>query len=283
MKKIILSSLVVSSFLFGADFTNSIGMKFIEIPAGSFTMGTSIPDDLNCPKDNPFTKPNEYDDCFKERIGKEMEQSEAPAHKVDIAKSFYMQETEVTQGQWYEIMQSFPFSSVKYDNPVGKISWNDVQIFIEKLNKKEGINKYRLPTEEEWEYAARAGTTTKWYCGDSESCLSSIAVYTNSPEPVKSRGIFSVLNIPRDYTNSPDAVKSKKPNAWGLHDMIGNVWEMTSSCWTNDYNSKEDCSARVVRGGGAGNFAKDARSANRASVAPNGQLDNLGFRLVSTK
>ena len=146
--------------------------------------------------------------------------------------------------------------------PVEQVSWNDAKEFIDRLNQKEGADKYRLPTEEEWEYAARAGTTTKWYCGDSESCVGSIAVYD---------------------TKSPSPVKSKKPNKWGLYDMSGNVCEWTDSCYTQDYNSGCDGNYKVFRGGSWGNVADDTRSVLRWYDSPGYRSINIGFRLLRTK
>lgn len=262
MKKIILSTFVASSFLFAGDFTNSIGMKFKDISAGSFTMGTATQSTADCPKDNSFTVTNEYNDCVSSRTGS-ISKSEAPAHRVSV-NSFYMAETEVTQGQWYEIMGNNPakFQNGSADMPVEEVSWDDAKSFIKKLNVKEGGDKYRLPTEEEWEYAARAGTTTKWYCGDNESCVSSVAVYN---------------------TSAPEPVKSKKPNAWGLYDMSGNVWEWTDSCYTKDYNKECYYNNKVIRGGSWCFNASDTRSANRTNISPDSSLFNLGFRLLRMK
>jgi formylglycine-generating enzyme required for sulfatase activity len=262
MKKIILSTFVASSFLFAGDFTNSIGMVFKEIPSGSFLMGTARQSTADCPKDNPFTSLNEYNDCLRSRIGN-INIDETPQHKVTL-QGFYMAETEVTQGQWYEVMGNNPanFKTGNPDMPVEQVSWNDAKEFIKKLNAKEGTDKYRLPTEEEWEYAARAGTTTEWYCGDNESCVSSIAVYD---------------------TSAPKPVKSKKPNAWGLYDMSGNVWEWTESCLTDDYNSTKQCNYKVFRGGGSNSNTSGSRSANRGFDSPGGRSENLGFRLIMVK
>lgn len=251
----LLSTFVASSFLFAADYTNSIGMKFKDIPAGSFTMGTATP---NCPKDNPFTKNNEYEECLGS-----IYKTETPAHRVNVG-SFYMQESEVTQRQWYEVMGSNPseFQNGNPDMPVETVSWDDAQKFISRLNQKEGGNKYRLPTEEEWEYAARAGTTTKWYCGDNESCVSAIAVY----------------NI-----DLPKPVKSKKPNAFGLYDMSGNVCEWTHSCYTEDYNKGCFENYKVIRGGGWYNGADSSRPADRDGVTPDRRSYGIGFRLLRMK
>lgn len=251
MKKIILSTFVASSFLFAGDFTNSIGMVFKEIPSGSFLMGTATP---NCPKDNPYTSQNEYEDCMSDI------KKETPQHKVFV-DGFYMQESEVTQGQWYEVMGDNPadFKTGDANMPVEHVSWDDAKRFINKLNTKEKTDKYRLPTEEEWEYAARAGTTTKWYCGDNESCVSSIAV---------------------TGTSSPKPVKSKKPNAWGLYDMSGNVWEWTDSCWRDDYNSEKKCDRKVIRGGSWTGDASATYSAFRGIFIPDVGTLILGFRLL---
>lgn len=265
MKKIILSTFVASSFLFAADYTNSIGIVFKEIPSGSFMMGTVVPSIANCPKDNPSTAPNEYDECVKSRTGS-VDKYETPAHRVNV-DSFYLGETEVTQGQWYEIMGDNPaeFKTGNPNMPVETVSWDDAQKFISRLNEKEGSNKYRLPTEEEWEYAARAGTTTKWYCGDNESCVSSIAVF-------------------RENSNrSPKPVKSKKPNAFGLYDMSGNVSEWTNSCWRDDYNSREDCKYSSLRSGSWSDVSVNTRSAVRIINVPVGRYSDLGFRLLRMK
>ena len=260
MKKIILSTFVASSFLFAADYTNSIGMVFKEIPSGSFMMGTKSTAD--CLKNNPHPTTIERDRCHSEG-------AEIPEHEVTL-KGFYMAETEVTQGQWYEVMGNNPakFKTGDANMPVEQVNWDDTQEFIKRLNQKEGGKKYRLPTEEEWEYAARAGTTTKWYCGDNESCVDSIAVYG---------------------TSSPKPVKSKKPNAWGLYDMSGNVWEFTGSCWTDDYNSAKDCGFKVYRGGSWYNKKTDftgldsMSSTNRIGYRPDKRFDFRGFRIIRMK
>ena len=261
MKKIIFSTLITTSILFAGDYTNSIGMKFKKIPSGSFLMGTATKSTADCPKDNPFTSPNEYSDCVDSRT-ESVNRNEIPQHKVTL-KGFYMAEAEVTQGQWYAVMGNNPahFKTGNPNMPVEQVSWYDAQNFIKKLNAKEHTTKYRLPSEEEWEYTARAGTTTKWFCGDNENCLNSIAVYN---------------------TSSPRPVKSKKPNKWGIYDMHGNVYEWTSSWYSNNYNQNRKKEYKVKRGGGWYNSAYYTRSAIRSYYSPTNTDDDLGFRLVRT-
>ncbi|MCP4408681.1 MAG: formylglycine-generating enzyme family protein, partial [Gammaproteobacteria bacterium] len=224
-------------------------MEFIKISAGEFLMGAPKSDTMK------------WD-------------GETPQHKVIIEEEFYMQETEVTQGQWKAVMGmgSNPSRSGQGDNyPVDSVSWNDVQEFIAKLNKQSGKN-YRLPTEAEWEYAARAGTTTKWYCGDNESCLDSIAWYEANAE------------------RKTHLVGTKQPNKWGLYDMSGNVFEWVEDDWHDSYTDAPKVgnawideprgSRRVIRGGGWSGHAGSCRSSNRSRSGPSIDYYDLGFRLV---
>jgi formylglycine-generating enzyme required for sulfatase activity len=248
---LLMGFLVWSDSAFAGDYTNSIGMKFKEIPSGSFMMGTPMP---KCPKDA------QYEACI--RVGK----LEAPVHKVTL-KGFYMGETEVTQGQWQKIMGNTPshFQNGDMSLPVENVNWYDVKEFIQKLNSKEKTNKYTLPTEAEWEYAARAGTTTKWSCGDDESCLSDIAWYSKNSE------------------KKTHPVATKCPNAWGLYDMSGNVEEWTESCYTKGYNSKCNQDTLSVRGGDWNSFVVDTRSANRSVMITDDSGSNQGFRVMMRK
>ena len=165
-------------------------------------------------------------------------------------------------------------SCFKGDNlPVECVSWDDVQDFIRKLNEREGTDKYRLPSEAEWEYVARAGTTTRYSFGDEESKLGDYAWYRDNS----------------DYQTHP--VGQKKPNPWGLYDMHGNVWEWVQDCWHGNYNGAPDDSSaraeyysclRVARGGGWRSGLRCCRSATR--IWPDA-LDvcfgaKIGFRLV---
>jgi formylglycine-generating enzyme required for sulfatase activity len=179
---------------------------------------------------------------------------------VVISDAFYMQTTEVTQGQWRKVMGSNP-SSFKYcgdDCPVEQVSWNDVQEFIRKLNSMEGTEKYRLPTEAEWEYAARAGTTTAYSFGDSGSELGDYGWYD------------------RNSGNKTHPAGQKRANPWGLYDVHGNVWE-----WTQDIY--KGGSGRVIRGGSWYGSARYCRSAYRSSGDPGFRDRYLGFRLARTK
>ncbi len=245
----------------GADsgnksFTNSIGMKFVHIAPGSFMMGSSL-------------KPSEI--ASKYGGSAEWYDDEIPQHSVTLTKAFYIQTTEVTQGQWKTIMGNNPsgFDYCGKNCPVEKVSWHDVQKFIEKLNKKEGTNKYRLPTEAEWEYACRAGSTTVFYFGSFKEELNSFAWNSSNSS---------------EWTHS---IRQKKPNAWGLYDMHGNVGEWCSD-WYGDYTSDsmtdpvgpEKGNQRVFRGGSWRNIARFCRSAYRYGVDPNYRRPTGGFRVV---
>ena len=151
-------------------------------------------------------------------------------YKIKISKPFYMQTTEVTQGQWKKVMGNNPsgFKDCGDDCPVEQVSWNDAQEFIKKLNQMEGTNKYRLPTEAEWEYAARAGTTTPFYTGN---CLSTDQANYN--------GNYPLTGCPKgQFREKTMRVGSFEPNAWGLYDMYGNVWEWCQD-WFDDYTWRE--------------------------------------------
>ena len=217
----------------GEIFKNSIGMEFVKIPSGSFMMGSE-----------------------------NGESNEKPVHKVTISTDFYMGKYEVTQSQWQSVMGNNPSNFIGDNLPVGNVSWDDAQEFIKKLNAK-GEGTYRLPTEAEWEYAARSGTT-----GDYAGNLDAMAWYN------------------KNSGNETHEVGTKQANAWGLYDMHGNVWE-----WVQDYESYQSGSVtdptgassgsgRVLRGGGWNGGAVHVRSVNRDAYSPSTRLIFLGFRLV---
>lgn len=232
-----------SSFQDGLErYTNSIGMEFVLIPAGEFMMGSDvwIPTSVYC----------------------------GPQHYVTIKKQFYIGKYEVTQKQWYEVMNSSQSSHTGDEFPVESVSWDDVQIFINNLNEKEGTDKYRLPSEAEWEYACRAGTTTNYSFGNDKSDLDEYA--------------WSETNS--GGTTHP--VGQKKPNVWGVYDMHGNVAE-----WVQDehYGSYEGAptdgaaweedgdNLRIIRGG---DYWGAWRSEVRLGESPSWRYQTIGFRLV---
>jgi formylglycine-generating enzyme required for sulfatase activity len=218
-------------------------MQFALIPAGEFQMGSA----------------NGSDD-------------ERPVHTVRISKPFYLGSHEVTQGQWETVMGNNP-SRFKGDanRPVETVSWEEVQKFIDKLNTREGGTKYRLPTEAEWEYAARAGWTTAYSFGDDSSQLGKYAWFGDNAG------------------NTTHPVGTLQPNAWGLYDMHGNVWEWVQDGYdkyvagpVTDPQGPAAGSYRVIRGGSWLYVARNCRSAYRYHNAPGFRNDSLGFRLLRT-
>ena len=213
-------------------------------------------------------------------LGEPKRDSDERQHKVTLTKGFYMGATEITQSQWRQIMGNNP-SKFKGDNlPVEQVSWNDCQEFIRKLNRQEGDNKYRLPTEPEWEYACRAGTTTHFYTGN---CISTDQANYDGNYPMQgcSKGRYRKKTID---------VASFSPNAWGLYDMHGNVWEWCQD-WYEDYQGDHVTDTegpfsgsyrRVDRGGGWNDGDRRCRSADRYYNTPANRYDDLGFRLART-
>lgn len=234
----------------GDTITNSIGMKLTYIPAGEFLMGS------------PRNEERRDDDETQ--------------HKVKISKPFLMGVTEVTQGQYKAVMGKNPsYFDGSDDLPVEKVSWEDAVEFCEKLSKKEG-RTYRLPTEAEWEYACRAGTTTAFNVGDRPS--------------------VDLMNYNGDYTYNGSSrgvdrgktvsVGSFKPNRWGLYDMHGNVYEWCSD-WYGDYpkgavtdpRGPATGRSRVLRGGCWCHVPRYCRSANRDRITPVNRNVYGGFRV----
>jgi formylglycine-generating enzyme required for sulfatase activity len=168
--------------------------------------------------------------------------------------------------------------------PVVKVSWFDAQEFIEKLNRRnEGV--YRLPTEAEWEYAARAGTDSAYPWGETIDC--SRAMYSNNP--LKSEDCIATVTSKGLKPGQPAPVGKYPPNAWGLYDMAGNVWEWVAD-WYGPYDLGQTVNPagphagemRVKRGGSWYKYGHSCRSANRASTNPASRERTLGFRLVRT-
>jgi formylglycine-generating enzyme required for sulfatase activity len=197
---------------------------------------------------------------------------EKPVHKVVISKPFYLGKYEVTQAQWQDVMGTNP-SHFKGDpnRPVERVSWKMVQEFITKLNAREGHTLYRLPTEAEWEYAARAGSTSKYSFGDEDAQLEQYAWYNKNDK------------------GATHPVGQLKPNAWGLYDMHGNVWEWVND-WRGPYTGGQEVdpqgpatgNAKGYRGGGWGYGAVRCRSTDRSYDSPDYIYGTHGFRLAMT-
>jgi formylglycine-generating enzyme required for sulfatase activity len=197
---------------------------------------------------------------------------EKPVHKVTIAKAFYIGKYEVTQEQWQAVMGANPSSAKGPKLPVTDVSWTDCRDFAAKMAEggRGAAGVFRLPTEAEWEYACRAGTTTAFCFGDSEASLGEYAWFTGNSG------------------GKTHEVGTKKPNAWGLYDMHGNVREWCSDWYANAYTAEAATdpegpaqgSSRVDRGGGWGLGAGGCRSAGRYDYAPGYRSGDLGGRLV---
>lgn len=232
----------------------NIPLEMVWIPAGCFMMGCY---------------PNEQD-AYPD---------EAPQHPVTLSRGFWMGKYEVTQQQWRAIMQTAPWTGQKFvadipQSPAVCISWQQTQEFIEKLNRYTG-DTFRLPSEAEWEYACRAGTTTRFYWGDD----------------LAFRGIDdqawwrrTALNTDQKFARR---VGSKLPNPWGLHDMGGNVYEWCHDWYApypdgpqTDYAGSENGKKKVNRGGSWITIGGCCRSARRGYDIPSAAYDDLGFRLL---
>jgi len=243
--------------------TNTLGMKLNEIPTGAFTMGSP-----------------------ESEAGREDDETQ---HKVTISKPFYMQTTEVTQGQWKSVMGTEPWKGKQLvkegpNYPAVYVSWDDAVAYCKKLSDAEG-KTYRLPTEAEWEYACRAGTETAWSFGDDEKVLGDYAWYDAWLE-----FLFKQLEQQSTFgENYPHQVGLKKPNAFGLYDMHGNVEEWCHDYYGADYYKQSpekdptgpaSGSFRVLRGGSWSLNTRDTRSARRDRYDADYRYHNYGFRLV---
>jgi formylglycine-generating enzyme required for sulfatase activity len=243
--------------------TNSLGMQLRLIPGGEFLMGSA-----------------ESDERTLER--------EVPQHRVHISKPLYVGVFPVTQEEYEEVCGSNPSGFPGEERrPVESISWFDAVAFCNALSAREGLDVcydvegdhvsfgpgsgYRLPTEAEWEYACRSGTTTQRHCGDAQDVLAGSAWYWDNS------------------AGRPHPVGQKNPNEWGLFDMLGNIWEW---CWDwADWNYYRESpvddplgpsigSNRIYRGGGWLSFAWYCRSASRGQGVPSQRYNFLGFRVV---
>jgi formylglycine-generating enzyme required for sulfatase activity len=260
---------------------NGVVMDFVLIPPGTFTMGTE--ENSN---EVPANEPLYLGECRVTReiweIVMDSRRSEEPAHKVTITKPFFLGTYPVTQEQWEIVMGSNPSRFNGPKNPVEMVRWDDCQAFCAKLAAAYG-GSFRLPTEAQWEYACRAGSTGEYCFGDDESQLREYAWYDHS-----SGGVTH-------------PVGEKRPNAWGLYDMHGNVWEWCQDlcgpygspptddptgpvsgsdrvhrgrCWITP-----TCNHRVLRGGCWIAPTFNCRSATRGDSPPRHRGYIPGFRV----
>jgi formylglycine-generating enzyme required for sulfatase activity len=228
----------------------NLDLELVSIAAGTFTMGSPA------------------------KVGRFS--NEVPQTEVTISKSFWLGKTEVTQGQWESLMEGNPSSFKGPDLPVESVSWEDAMAFCEKLTQREREADrlpegyvYTLPTEAQWEYACRAGTTTRFSFGDNDSDL----------------GDYGWYNL--NSRNSPHPVGEKLENSWGLYDMHGNVWEWCRDWYGNypggtitDPAGHDSGSSRILRGGAWGGDAESCRSAYRDANRPVSAYESYGFRLA---
>ncbi len=227
--------------------TNSIGMTLVLIPPGDFVMGSPKTEYVDWP---------EYE----------------AQHHVILTKGFYMSATEVTQSQWSAVMSNNPSQFKGDDLPVDRVTWEEAVAFCRKLSQMES-RTYRLPTEAEWEYACRAGTTTAYCEGGTEADLSVVGWYSSYANG--------------DIQKAPHPVGQKKPNPWGLFDMHGNVWEWCSDWFVarplrnaTDPKGPDYGTLRVLRGGSWANPPLGCRSAYRSRDKPDSRDYTNGFRVV---
>jgi formylglycine-generating enzyme required for sulfatase activity len=238
-------------------------VDLVDIPAGAFLMGSADDD-------------------------REARASEKPQHPVAVA-AFRLMRTPVTRRLYREIMGNDPGwpGGEADDRPVNAVTWYDAVRFCNALSTKEGLipcyrfagehsvsrdpagNGYRLPSEAEWEYACRAGTTTRYFFGDDARVLGDYAWFSGNSG------------------SAPQPVGRKWPNLWGLYDMHGNVWEWVEDCWHESYAGAPadgsawvsgDCTGRVLRGGAFNYVPRDLRSAIRGRYVPEDGDGNVGFR-----
>jgi len=241
---------------------NALGMPFVFIPSGEFRMGTSLDE--------------------AETIAWEMETpdasrflDEAPFHRVVISQGFWLGRTEVTQGQWHEVMETKPGPAAYWQRPdwaslpVVSVSWHGAQQFLTRLNRRDASFRYRLPSEAEWEYAARAGSTA------------------TRPVPVAQLG-ESAWFI-ENSGDVPHPVASRKPNAFGLYDMLGNVWEWVNDRYHPDTYTRAtrtdptgpaQGASRVRRGGSYHCPLFQTRPGYRSANTPETAYSVIGLRVV---
>lgn len=229
------------------DLGGAVKLELVLIPAGDFLMGAP--------------------DSDRDAAG-----DQKPQHRVRITKPFYLGRYLVTQEQWQAVMGTNPSYVKAPRHPVETVSWDDCQDFLTKLSSRfvQGKGRFSLPTEAQWEYACRAGSTSRYYCGDEEGLLGDCAWYCGNSG------------------GSTHAVGQKKPNAWGLYDMHGNVWEWCKDWYYEDFYVRWPTSdptgggagpRRASRGGAWYSRVEQCRSASRGDFVSGLRLGYLGLRV----
>jgi formylglycine-generating enzyme required for sulfatase activity len=268
--------------------TNSIGIELVYIPAGEFMMGSTDADIKAVEAECKLSASN----CTYNTT------DEGPVRRVAIREGFWMGKYEVTQGQWRSLMGDNPsyFKQCGDNCPVETVSWEDAKRFIGKLNEKNDGFVYALPTEAEWEYAARAGTTgirygslddVAWYADNAGNRrINSIQMWFGD------RNWDNYIKSVIANGNRARPVGGKAPNAWGLYDMLGNVLEWVEDIYKSDgYGglptdgsanvTRGDRDKRVLRGGSWVSDGSYSRSASRPGGSPTVRDSGSGFRVVA--
>lgn len=248
-----LAQTIVADLGLTLDLGNGVTMKLASIPAGKFLKGS------------PLNENGHANDESDRNITRQAQQD------VTISKPYFLGTTEVTQAQYEQIMGKNPSHFKGAQNPVDNVSWIDALEFCKKLSEKTG-QAVRLPTEAEWEYACRAGSTSRYYYGDDQDYaqLGEYVWYAANSE------------------QKTHAVGQKKPNAWGLYDMGGNVWEWCSDVHGGPYDLKPETdptgpktgTIHIMRGGCWDTGPLSARSANRGGMKEERKNSRFGFRVV---
>ncbi len=276
--------------------TNSLGMTFVRIEPGTFTMGTTAAQVEQLLKVLPGSKREEF-------------RGEQPAHQVRITRAFDLGKHEVTVGQFRAFVTAAHYQTdaersvqgsaplhvwfpQKDDHPVLSVSWNDARAFCDWLTKKEGGRvRYRLPTEAEWEYACRAGTSSLFSNGDDPEKLAQIGNVADASARKKYPDWAWSIKANDGYVYTAP-VGTYPPNAWGLCDMIGNVWEWCEDGYAVDSYAKttgddpqgpSQAALRVFRGGCWFASPRRCRPADRGGFAPGFRCSALGFRVAAVR